>query len=130
MFATARVALRPENEAPRRSWQTERDTANYVNNNIKTPNNTDALRVQRLRLLGIIGQRAALIAALAGGTLAMADHQANAMALITAGVPLKPREGQFLGGIAFDANPLTEKQANWLRILLDRHGLADTGGAA
>ena len=53
----------------------------------------------------------------------MADHRAQAMALINAGVPLKPREGQFLGGIAFDANSLTEKQANWLSILLKRYNL-------
>ena len=51
------------------------------------------------------------------------DHRAAAMALLTAGAALRPREGQFLGGLAFDANPLTEKQANWLRILLERHGL-------
>jgi hypothetical protein len=53
----------------------------------------------------------------------MVEHQRSAMALLTAGKPLKPREGQFLGGIAYDANPLTEKQRNWLVILLDRHGL-------
>ena len=60
-----------------------------------------------------------------------APHQVHAMKLLTGGFPLKPREGQFLGGIAYEANPLTEKQANWLRILLDRHGLpplADGGG--
>ncbi|MBW6522498.1 hypothetical protein KZ810_03225 [Sphingomonas sp. RHCKR47] len=51
------------------------------------------------------------------------DHRAAAMAVLTSGAPLRPREGQFLGGLAFDANPLTEKQANWLRILLDKHGL-------
>jgi hypothetical protein len=45
------------------------------------------------------------------------------MAVLTSGAVLRPREGQFLGGLAFDANPLTEKQANWLRILLDKHGL-------
>lgn len=53
----------------------------------------------------------------------MANHQQSAMSLLTAGVTLKPREGQFLGGVAFDANPLTEKQRNWLVILLDKHGL-------
>ncbi len=60
----------------------------------------------------------------------MNKHQAEAMALLTAGVPLKPREGQFLGGIAFDANPLTEKQANWLAVLVTKHGVAPstTGG--
>ena len=54
------------------------------------------------------------------------------MSLLTAGVLLKPHEGQFLGGVAFDANPLTEKQRNWLVILLDKHGLpplADGGDA-
>ena len=54
----------------------------------------------------------------------MANHQQAAMTLLTAGAQLKPREGQFLGGIAFDANPLTEKQRNWLVILLTKHGLA------
>ena len=53
----------------------------------------------------------------------MVEHQRAAMSLLTAGKPLKPREGQFLGGIAFDANPLSEKQRNWLSILLDRHSL-------
>jgi hypothetical protein len=51
------------------------------------------------------------------------EHQRAAMSLLTEGKLLKPREGQFLGGIAFDANPLTEKQRNWLVILLDKHGL-------
>lgn len=51
------------------------------------------------------------------------NHQAAAMALLTAGAPLKRNEGQFLGGIAFDANPLTAKQADWIAILLTKHGL-------
>lgn len=46
------------------------------------------------------------------------------MSLLTSGAPLRPREGQFLGGLAFDANPLSEKQSNWLAILLDKHGMA------
>ena len=49
------------------------------------------------------------------------DHRQAAMTLLTSGAVLRPREGQFLGGIAFDANPLTEKQARWLAILLDKH---------
>lgn len=53
----------------------------------------------------------------------MVEHQRAAMSLLTAGVSLKPGEGQFLGGVTFDANPLTEKQRNWLVILLDKHGL-------
>ena len=51
------------------------------------------------------------------------DHRPAAMAVLTSGVVLRPREGQLLGGLAFDANPLTDKQRNWLTILLDKHGL-------
>ena len=51
------------------------------------------------------------------------DHRVAAMAVLTSGAALRPRGGQFLGGLAFDANPLTEKQARWLLILLDKHGL-------
>jgi len=51
------------------------------------------------------------------------DHRAAAMAILTSGAQLRAREGQFLGGLAFDANPLTEKQSNWLDILLRKHGL-------
>ncbi|WP_203310334.1 hypothetical protein [Sphingomonas beigongshangi] len=64
--------------------------------------------------------------------IAFSDHRAAAMAVLTSGANLRPREGQFLGGLAFDANPPTEKQANWLRILLNKHGLpplADGGDA-
>jgi hypothetical protein len=62
----------------------------------------------------------------------IADHRSIAMKLLTSGAPLRPKEGQFLGGIAFDANALTEKQANWLSILIERYGINDAakGGAA
>ncbi|MDF2495065.1 hypothetical protein [Sphingomonas sp.] len=50
------------------------------------------------------------------------------MALLTSGAGLRPREGQFLGGIAFDANILTEKQNSWLAILLKKHGLPPMEG--
>jgi len=33
------------------------------------------------------------------------------------------KEGQFCGGLAYRSFPLSDKQANWLRILLARHGL-------
>lgn len=46
-----------------------------------------------------------------------------ALALLTAGVELRQKEGQFLGGIAYADNPLTPKQDNWLAVLLRRHGL-------
>jgi hypothetical protein len=36
---------------------------------------------------------------------------------------LSEKEGQFVGGLAFRSAPLSEKQANWLRILLHRHEL-------
>lgn len=36
---------------------------------------------------------------------------------------LSEREGQFCGGVAFRTAPLSDKQANWLRILLSGHGL-------
>ena len=51
------------------------------------------------------------------------DHRPAAMAVLTSGAALRPREGQFLGGLAFDANPPTQKQIEWLRGLLDKHGL-------
>jgi len=53
--------------------------------------------------------------------MARAEHQDVAFALLTSGADLRPKEGQFLGGIAFDANPLTEKQQNWLTILQQRY---------
>ncbi|HKY81623.1 MAG TPA: hypothetical protein VJM09_09130 [Sphingobium sp.] len=56
------------------------------------------------------------------------NHREAAMAVITCGAALRPKEGQFLGGIAFDLNPLTEKQDEWLRILLERHGLPPLAG--
>ena len=55
------------------------------------------------------------------------DHRTAARAILlpalSGGSGLRPKEGQFLGGLAFDANPLFDKQANWLGILLDKHGL-------
>ncbi len=36
---------------------------------------------------------------------------------------LSEREGQFCGGLAFRSSPLSDKQANWLTLLLARHGL-------
>lgn len=63
-MSTVKVALWPKNEAPRRSGKTVRGTTNYINNS-KTADSTAALRLQRLRLLGIIGRRAELIASIA-----------------------------------------------------------------
>ena len=62
---------------------------------------------------------------------AFVDHRRAAMALLTKGVELKEKEGNFLGGIAYRPDPMSDKQANWLRILLERHGLPplQDGGA-
>jgi hypothetical protein len=66
-MAPVKAALRPENEAPRRSGKTMRGTTNYISIN-STADNTTALRLQRLRLLGIIGFHAAMLADLAWET--------------------------------------------------------------
>jgi hypothetical protein len=66
MFINTGVALRPDNEAPRRSGRTERGTANFINNDADD-NTASALRLQRLRLIGVIGERANLLAGLAWG---------------------------------------------------------------
>lgn len=50
------------------------------------------------------------------------DVRSAARALLTA-ARLSEKEGQFCGGLAFRAAPLTDKQANWLRILLTKNGL-------
>ncbi len=36
---------------------------------------------------------------------------------------LSEKEGQFCGGLVFRSAPLSDKQVNWLRILLARHDL-------
>lgn len=66
---TGKVALRPKSEAPRKTWQGPRGTTNYINNG-NPADNTTALRLQRLRLLGIIGARANMLASLAWGEAA------------------------------------------------------------
>jgi hypothetical protein len=63
-------------------------------------------------------------------TAPFTNHRPAAMAVLTSGAALRPKEGAFLGQLAFDANPPTEKQANWLRILLERHGLPPMNGGA
>ncbi len=64
-----KAALRPENEAPRAVLADRRGTTNYISNS-DTADNTTALRLQRLRLLGIIGARAEMLAPLAWGEAA------------------------------------------------------------
>ncbi len=67
---TAKAALRPENEAPRKTWQGPRGTTNYINNDA-IDNNLELLRVQRLiALSGVSPVYAAVIAPLAFGVAA------------------------------------------------------------
>lgn len=54
------------------------------------------------------------------------DHRLAARQLLTI-TSLTEREGQFLGGLCYRSAPLSEKQANWLKILLDRHDLPALG---
>ena len=65
-------------------------------------------------------------------TALFTDHCEAARAILLPALQgdwsLRHREGQFLGGLAFDANPLSDKQANWLGILLDKHGLPPLAG--
>jgi hypothetical protein len=58
------------------------------------------------------------------------NHRAAAMALLTRAA-LKPKEGGFLGQVAFSDEPLTPRQRIWLDGLLRRHSLPplDDGGA-
>ena len=60
-------------------------------------------------------------------TAPFTDHRTAARAILlpalNGGGNLRPKEGQFLGGLAFDLNPPSPKQVDWLLILLDRHGL-------
>jgi len=51
-----------------------------------------------------------------------ADHRTAARALLSVET-LTEKEGQFCGGLAYRLAPLSDKQANWLRILLHRHDL-------
>jgi hypothetical protein len=59
-----KAALRPEYEAPRAVLADRRGTTNFINIS-DTANSITAIRLQRLRLLGIIGIRAELIASIA-----------------------------------------------------------------
>lgn len=51
------------------------------------------------------------------------DFRLAARQLLTV-TTLSEKEGQFLGGLSYRREPITDKQANWLRILLDRHSFS------
>lgn len=50
------------------------------------------------------------------------SHREAARAVLSV-LSLSEKEGQFCGGLAYRTAPLSDKQANWLRILLSRHSL-------
>lgn len=69
-MAAAKVALRPENEAPRTTLPGLRGTTNYISSNA-TANITSSIRLQRLSALyGIVGRRAELISSFVWGEAA------------------------------------------------------------
>ena len=51
------------------------------------------------------------------------DHRQAALALLTGNHRLSRKAGQFLGQLAVDSSPVSEKQADWLANLLDRANL-------
>lgn len=51
------------------------------------------------------------------------DHRQAALALLARNHRLNRKAGQFLGQIAVDPSPLSERQADWLAKLLERTGL-------
>jgi hypothetical protein len=51
------------------------------------------------------------------------DHRSAALALLTEGSRLTRKAGSFLGQLAVDGSPLTNKQSAWLETLLQRAGL-------
>jgi hypothetical protein len=55
------------------------------------------------------------------------DHRKTARAILLTDAPLREKEGQFLGGLAYRAEPISERQANWLAVLVRRYGPKDGG---
>lgn len=51
------------------------------------------------------------------------DHRQAALALLNGTSRLSRKAGQFLGQLAVDPAPMTDRQASWLANLLDRAGL-------
>lgn len=52
------------------------------------------------------------------------DHRLLARQILTATTTLRERQGQFLGGLCFRDEPLSEKQMRWLKALAQEHGFA------
>lgn len=56
------------------------------------------------------------------------DHRAAALALLNGGYRLSRKAGQFMGQLAVDPSPMSERQVDWLAKLLDRAGLPPLAG--
>lgn len=51
------------------------------------------------------------------------DNRRAALALLNGDYRLSRKAGQFLGQLAVDPSPMSERQADWLAKLLERAGL-------
>lgn len=51
------------------------------------------------------------------------DHGSAALALLQVGKRLSRKAGSFLGQCVVDPTPLSDRQLDWLAVLLDRAGL-------
>lgn len=58
------------------------------------------------------------------------NHRDAALALLTKGERLTRKAGSFLGQLATDDTPMTDKQSEWLGTLLERSGLPPLIGGA
>lgn len=60
------------------------------------------------------------------------DHRTAALALLNGAYRLSRKAGQFLGQIAVDPTPLSDRQADWLAKLLEKAELPPLamGGAS
>lgn len=58
------------------------------------------------------------------------SHRDAALAVLNSGVGLSRQAGSFLGQLAVDPMPMSDKQANWLDKLLERAGLPHFDGGA
>lgn len=58
------------------------------------------------------------------------DQRSAALTLLTSNARLTRQAGSFLGQLAVDPTPLSQKQSAWLATLLDRAGLPPLGEGA
>ena len=56
------------------------------------------------------------------------DHRRAALALLNGNHRLSRKAGQFLGQLAVEPSPMSDKQRDWLSRLLTKHGLPPMHG--